>query len=620
MKAPLASVHFEGFRLDPRSRLLVAPDGQAVTLTAKAYDVLVYLIEHAERVVGKDELLDRVWRGRVVEENNLNQAVSALRRALGTGVGDRRFIITVPGQGYRFVAEVHGEPAASATDRPRTRTPGWARMAVFGAFGLALGLPALVWVLRTHSPALLADDPTTVRTLVVLPFLEVPGDPGDDLLTMGLAETLITRLGLGEGLRVRTLAASQRASAIAVDPLAAARSLGADYVVEGSTQRRENQVRVNIRLLQRDRGELVWGQTYDVDPAQVFALQDRIAGEILASLRVSPAPMLSMRTSPCDGADIEAYRAYLTGLRQVQAPSPASLRSAVGAFERAISLDPACARAWAGLAFVWRTLALNGDLDPRETFPLASTAVDRALTLDPDLAEAYSSRGFIHFWHTWDWTAAEASFQHSIRLNPSLPEARLGYAHLLSNLGRHDEALEQARVAVELDPLWPLINALTAAFLRAADRHEEALAQIESARELAPDFWIPHVTRASILLDLNQPDRAIVDLERADELSIGSTQALSLLGMAYARSGREEDAEAMLDRMMRRADQGYIPATSLATVHNALGREEVALALLERALEERDVRLAFLKVDARWNNLRGHQRFIELARRVNLEH
>jgi DNA-binding winged helix-turn-helix (wHTH) protein/TolB-like protein/Tfp pilus assembly protein PilF len=614
------SFRFEGYQLDPRARRLYAPDGRPLPLTGKAVEVLIHLVEHSDRVVSKTELLDAVWADRVVEENNLNQAISGLRRALGTGAGDHRFILTVPGVGYRFIADVRSDSASTfAPGRSPEAGRHWRLPAFIGGAGAALTLLVLVLIVNRYDSPDLRADPPAIPTLAVLPFLEVPGEGSDELLALGLAETLITRLSSSKGLRVLTLGASQRVAATKLDSLALANSLGADYVIDGSTQRRVDRIRVNVRLLHRDSADVIWSETYDAEPSEVFALQDRIAGEIGAALDVSPQQMASTRTSPCDGENVEAYRAYLTGLRQIQAPSPASLRSAIGAFERAIALDPGCARAWAGLSFVWRALTINADMDPRETFPRAIATVEKALELDPDLAEAHSSMGFIHFWHTWNWAAAEDAFVHAIALNPNLAEARLGYAHLLSNLGRHDEALEQARLALELDPLWPLISTLTAAFLNAAGRYEEALAQVEVALELAPDFWVARVTRATIHLDTGQPGPAITDLERADQLSDGGTQALSLLGIAYAMSGREQDAEMILERMERGAEKGYMPATSMAAIHNVLGRKQIALSLLERALQERDLRLAFLKIDARWNNLRKDPQFIALASQLQLE-
>jgi len=231
-------------------------DGPAVPLTSKAFDTLCYLIEHRQRVVGKDELLASIWPGRVVEENNLTQAIAALRRALGTNAGEHRYIVTVPGRGYRFVAEVHeGELDADASPAQVVAAPpsaapmpAWRRAITMGAVLFMLGLFAIAaWRMREAPGAgVLRPDAQRVA-LAVLPFRSLSSGPRDEGLELGLADTLITRLSHSNALRVRSLASAQRLSGRQADPLAAGRRLGADYVVEGTTQRIGDQVRHGIR-------------------------------------------------------------------------------------------------------------------------------------------------------------------------------------------------------------------------------------------------------------------------------------------------------------------------------------------------------------------------------------
>ncbi len=427
---------FDGFVLDIDTRRLHGADGQPVALTAKAFDTLLCLIRDRDRIVGKDELLARVWPGRVVEENNLAQAVSTLRRALAGGSGGPSPIVTVPGRGYRFVAEI----------------------------------------------------------------------------------------------------------------------------VE------------------------------DVSPA---------------GLR--------------DAGRREAERDYLAALDLIHAPSPQRLHRAIGLFRHVLDRDPGFARAWSGLAFVWRALTIVADMDPMQAFPLAKAAVTHALALDPELADAHVARGFNLFWHDWDWGASEAALRHAIALDPGLADARFVYAHLLNNIGRFDEALAQARRARELDPLSPLINTLEAGFLGAAGRVDDARVRITQALELAPDFWVALLARAGMALGRGDVATATVDLQRAAILSEGNSQVLAMLGIVHVAAGEPARAAQLLSELEARAAAGYVPATSLASIRNALGDRVGALDLLERAHAQRDIRMAFLKVDARWNNLRGDQRFQALAQRLGLE-
>ena len=427
---------FDGFRLEPGKRQLRAPDGRPVALTAKAFDTLLCLVRDRDRVVPKDELMARVWPGRVVEENNLAQTVSALRRALGDNLREEHYIVTVRGLGYQFVADVSNEDEAPA---------------------------------GTH------------------------------------------RIGRPE--------------------------------------------------LERE---------------------------------------------------------YLAAFDLIHAPSPERLRRAIAGFRQVLDRDPGFARAWCGLAFAWQALTLVADMDPVQAFASSRTAVAHALALEPELAEAHVAHGVNLFWHDWDWDAAAAALQHAIALDPGLAAAHLVHAHLLNALGRFDQALVQARQARELDPLSPLINSLEAGFLGAAGHDEEARARIARALELAPDFWIALLERAGLALARDDPATAVVDLQRAAGLSGGNSQVLGLLGMAQAAAGRPELARDVLHGLEARALAGHVPATSLASIRNALGDRAGALDLLERGYARRDIRMAFLGIDARWSLLRGEPRFQRLLRRLGL--
>ena len=274
---------FAGYRLDLQTRVLLGPDGAPVVLTAKAFDVLGHLVEHCDRVVDKRELLDTVWRGRVVEENSLTQAVSMLRRALGAEAGDHRYILTVPGRGYRFVADVEADPdegrtaGAGAGTTPSAPAPAARRWFVLLGALAALGLVAvIVWSTREPPPPA-----TGPAVLAVLPFRSLSPESPDTMLELGLAETVIARLSRSSSVRVLSLASTERVAGRKSGPLAAAHALEAAYVVEGSTQRRGNRIRVNVRLLAAPDGATIWAGTFDEHVDRVFTLQDRIAEAVL---------------------------------------------------------------------------------------------------------------------------------------------------------------------------------------------------------------------------------------------------------------------------------------------------------------------------------------------------
>ena len=633
---------FANFSLDTQTRELRQGDGAPVPLTAKAFDTLCLLIGNRQRVVSKDELLATVWAGRVVEENNLTQAISALRRALGGNASDHRYIVTVPGRGYRFVAELHDEPAeamapmaASAWALPPAAVaqPSRARswrvrpgMVLSGLLTLALVAAVASLALRPRDavPDAVANVPAGANTrlapqapatLAVLPFRSLSPGARDEMLELGLAEILITRVARSTPLLVRSLDSSQRYAGTAQDPLEAGRHLGADYVLAGTTQREGDQVRVSARLLSVRDGSVTWSGTFDERIDRIFTLQDRMTSALTTSLAVK------FRTpghrSACDGENAEAYRAYLAGRYQLNRPSGERMRNALASFGRAIDLDPACARAYAGMAYAYRALVITDDQDPREYFPLAKAAVERALAIDPQLAEAYASQGFIRFWYDWDWDGAEASLQRAIELNPSLAEAHLAYAHLLYNIGRDDEAAVEARRAIELDPLSPLIGTLGSSFLANAGHRDEARRVLDRVLELDPDFWIALSIRAQRAAAKGDFPPAIADLRRAYAQCGRCTQMGFLLASIQMKAGDRAGAQRVLAEMQARDREQYVPATSMAAIHLALGDAGTALDLLERAYRERDVRMTFLAVDTRWKSLQAHPRFQALVRGMN---
>jgi DNA-binding winged helix-turn-helix (wHTH) protein/TolB-like protein/Tfp pilus assembly protein PilF len=624
--APVRHYRFDGFVVDAVTRELRDRHGASVPLTARAFDVLLLLLRHRDRVVGKDELLSTVWAGRVVEENNLTQAISALRRALGTGAGDHRYIVTVPGRGYRFVAQVEeggdARPAGGAPGVPKQAPPlRPGQRVVLPALLALLGLVvvATLWWARRASEvgppvpeAATADAPLA---LAVLPFRTLPEEsPRDELLELGLADTLITRIAGSTALRVSPLASSQRFAGAGRDPAEAARQLGVAYVVEGAVQRHGERVKVNVRLLAAD-GHALWTGSFDEYGDRIFTLQDRIAGELASVLAIRVAA--ATRRSPCDGADAEAYRAYLSGQYRLARPSAESARQALSDFRRALDRDPTCARAYAAMANAYRTLVATADAEPNDTFARAKALVERALSLDPNLPEAHLMHGWIAFWHDWDWAASEAAFGRAIELSPSLADAYFGHAHLLRNIGRVEEARARAREAMTLDPLSPVINAIGGTFVAPPG---ESGRYLDRALELDPDYWLALLMRGSTRVASGDREGGLADLGRARELCGDCGHALVVRGQVEARLGNLEATRALLRELEARGREGYVAPTALASLRNALGDTGAALDLLERGWRERDIRMSFLLLDLpiRWNNLRDEPRFRELMARMDL--
>jgi TolB-like protein/DNA-binding winged helix-turn-helix (wHTH) protein/Flp pilus assembly protein TadD len=610
-------IDFLGYRLDRVARILTAPDGSDVALNARAFDVLCHLIEQRPRVVGKDELLAAAWPGRVVEENNLGQAISSLRRAFGTDANDHRFIRTVPGRGYSFVAEVGERPGASDPRMPpvaAARAPWWKRRVGRGAIVAILALALLgAWAWREHGTVAATDAAST--TIAVLPFRSLDPRPGDDTLGLGISDTVITRLSGATRLRVLSLGSVQAMAGKTVDSLRAGKMLGANYLVEGHFQHQHDSVRVTARLLAMPDGRTLWAGTFDRREPDVFELQDEIASGVAAKL--SQTYRAGKRSAGCMGDDPVAYRAYLRGYALINRPSPRTVEQADAAFREALARDPQCARALAGISQAARLRVMVSDGDPEVEFPNAEAAVARALKIDPDSAEAYSERGALLFWYRWNWPEAEASFQHAIELDPNLVAARISLAHLYSNLGRYDLAAAQARIAVALDPLSPIVNALAAAFIESTGQQREAHVHLQAALELEPDFWVALLHRGFASLFDGDRQAGERDLLRVAAETGRSTRSLVYLARFYVLDDRPEQARAILAELeARRAGGEYVLPSALAQVHLALGEKRQALDLLEEGYRHGDLGMAFL-ID--WfQDLAGEPRYATMLRALRL--
>ena len=623
MTAPPSPVFaFEEFRVDAGRRLLTRGDGEPIPLTPKVFDTLVVLVQSGGRALTKDELMRAVWPDSVVEENNLTQNMSILRRVFGEKPGERRFIATVAGHGYRFVPDVRAlpDPAQEVERAPVERIAeptaepvghrGRSRVvAVVVAVALvAAAIGTYAWR-RTRAPA--AAPP--IRSLAVLPFKPLVAERRDAVVELGMADTLISKMSGDERIVVRPLSAVRRYDSVDQDALAAGRALAVDSVLDGTMQTMDNRIRISVRLLRTTDGRQIWAAQFDENASDIFVVQDSIAEKLAAALAIR------LRDgSRKHGTDnIEAYEAYMKGLYHVSKLDPSSMAAAISGFQHAIALDPSYVQAHTGLAAVYRVYAISGERPATEMFPMAKKASERAIALDAGSADAHLSLGQDRFWYDWDWSGAEKEWRRAVQLDPNNALARVNLALLLSNTGRHPEALAEARRARELDPLALGIGAIEGQCLVHAGRIDEALDRLKKTSELEPRFWMSHSFAASAYIEKGQFEAAIAADRRERDLTGMNT--IPFGAYALAKSGNEAAARAVLDELVQRSKVRHVSPYNIALIHNALGDTNETLAWLERGYVERDPKMTFLKVEPKWNNLRTDARFAGLIRRMHLE-
>lgn len=658
---------FGEFRVDPAKRTLSRNRENPIPLTPKVFDTLVYLVRNRGRVIGKDELMAEIWADSVVEENNLNQNISTLRKVFGERPGEQRYIVTVPGHGYRFVPEVLelsssaenealiGESATEifgVSSIGHLATGGIKRCPSCGntysdetlnyclADGHALvdavsesasskrsgGRPRRLWSFAISLTGLLVlaagflylrqssgPSDTPVRTIAVLPFKPLVAGNRNESLELGMADALISKLSSADEIVVRPLSASRRYNSVDQDPVAAARELGVDSILDGSIQNWGDRIRISVKLLRTSDGKQLWYDQFDEKFNDIFHVQDSISQKVGAALQIQ----LASRRQPSSTENLEAYQLYMKGRYAVDKLTTDDVRAGIPYFEQAIAMDPQYALAYTGLAKAYGVLGIRGELSASEAFPKAKAAEEMALRLDESLGEAHMARCMGAFWYEWEWEAAEKQCKRALDLDRNNADFHGNYAALLSNLGRHDEALSEIRRSLELNPLDLGQSALEGQYLMNAGRVDDALAQLRKTAELEPRFWMPHAFAANAYIEKRMFDEAVAESDRERELS--GNNAFPFRTIALALSGKRDEARSALQELGKSSKTKYVSPYDVALIHNALGEPDTALGWLEKAFEERDPKMTALKIDAKWNNLRDNPRFAALMRSMRLE-
>jgi TolB-like protein/DNA-binding winged helix-turn-helix (wHTH) protein/tetratricopeptide (TPR) repeat protein len=609
---------FGSFVLEQSQQRVLHSDGTPVSLTPRLFSALLFFIESPGELLDKDSLMAALWPGMVVEENNLNQVVHGLRRALGDD--GSRFIQTVPRRGFRFVAPVTALPAS--VSRPTPHDSGLPvqrrRLYIAAAAGLA-ATGAGWWALR---PPRAAAPAAAGVTLAVLPFKLLTAARDDELLSLGMADSLVARLSAVRGLVVRSTGSVVHYSGAQRDPLRAARELDVAWIVDGSLQRQGDRLRATVRLLRASDGSSAWSGGFDQKVVDVFDVQDQIAARVAQAL----APRLQVDTAGTRGQlielggtrSIEAYQLYLTANWRGQDGRAESIAKAIALLHRALEIDPEFALAWTLLAWSHRRGLWSSDAVPTEVFRAANAALDRALALAPTLAQARAGLGFSRCWFDFDWAGGERAFRSALALNPNEVSAHHGLGALLVTQDRIEEGLLHYRKALELDPMSPFLNTMEASLLTDYGRLDQARVRLERALDISPQLWLAHVAQALLYFREQDDDLGLAALRRAVELGKGTARPRAMLGVHLARTGRRDEARAILNDLLALSRSRYVPPTSLAAVQAALGDTAAALASLEKAVAVRDTRVVFLKDDPHWRSLQKEPRFVALMARLKL--
>ncbi|HEU4715088.1 MAG TPA: winged helix-turn-helix domain-containing protein [Pyrinomonadaceae bacterium] len=622
---------FGDFRLDSEPPSLWREE-TLVALPPKALEMLLLLVRRRDIIVSRDELLETIWRDTFVEDGNINYTVSLLRKTLDKD-DKARFIQTVPKRGYRFVADVrelaanghtenavpHVEPAiTTAQPKPKIR---WHFIGIV-LLGLLFVTGFAIWRSfdARKKPSTSAVTNRNIRTVAVLPLKTSAQDESSKSLSLGLTESLILRLGSLNRFSVRPLSSVRGYAEADLDPLKFGQTLNVDVILEGTLQQTDNRLRADVRVWDLRDGAQLRQRSFDSTEADFFNLHDAVATEVtnwlVSELPEKDRELLTKRYTD----NPEAFRAYVRGRAILDAKNPDNFEKAIDEFQKAVTLDPTFALAYAGLADASTRRGFNTPGKSSAEFYATSKALaQKALDLDPETPEAYAALGTVKRIYDWDWAGAERDFERAIDLNPNHARAHLGYALLLSSLGRGDEALVAIKRAMEIDPLSQDVKSGYLTILEGRGEYAEALAQAQENVKFNKEYRRGLRGVATFLFHLGEYQRVIEIAEQ--ELTAKNSQQfawLSLLVTSHHRSGHNRKRDERLKQLEELAQTDTKALYALAENYAELGRTDEALAALEKCIEVREERMMWLKVEPRLAQLKGNARFDEMLRRMNL--
>jgi TolB-like protein len=564
-----SSYRFGAFELQPNERRLLA-GGEPVVLGPRAFDLLIALVERPGQLVTKEELLDCVWPKLVVEENNLQVQVSALRKILG-----REAIATIPGRGYRFTVTL------TASNAP----------------------------LKT----LLAPIDENVPSIAVLPFVNMSDDAANEYFADGIAEELLNVLSKVRGLRVASHTSAFSFKGGKVDIPTVAQKLNVATILEGSVRKSGKRVRITVQLVQVATDSHLWSETYDRELEDIFAVQDDIAQSVVKELRsallgekrdasASAAVKAEVQAAAKGhGKNAEAYRLYLQGRFLVARRTQAAIATGIEYFRQAVGLDPEYALAWAALAYALAIEAAAGLTKYAEGFGHAREAAERALALEPDLAEGHVALALVHNAYDWDWSGADASMRRAVELAPGKADVLLAATDVVATRGRLDESIALCRRAIALDPLNEHSHRNLGKFSLFAGSLEQAEAALKEALKLNPLGGMTCAVLGQVYLAQHRFPEALAAYEKE------SHDGFRLLGLsvAYHALGRKAPSSAALDQLSELPVHAFLNAQGNAY----LGNVDQAFEWLERAYTQRNAGLSQIKVQPLLRNLHGDPRW-----------
>lgn len=645
---------FADFTLETSEHRLLR-GAKEIYLRPKTFETLLYLVQRYGHLVGKDELLDRVWTDTIVTETSMTHCIEEIRKALGDDAYQPRFLKTIPRLGYKFIAPVvainmteektidevatavkvkvteENQESADQFDafttatvpavpptpsRGRSLTP----MLSYSPVSPKLLLLVMIFLLLITDGLYLRNrSHTAIQSLAVLPLVNLNEDPAQDYFADAMTEALITELAKISAVRVISRTSVMKYKGRYRPLQEVARELQVDAVVEGSLLYSGERVRITAQLLQASPERHLWAESYERKMSDILMLQKEVTKAIASEIKAKLTQQEQENMNSARQVNPEAYQSYLKGRYFWNKRTPEGFDKGIEYFNQAIAIDPGYAPAFAGLADCYNLLNDYDVLSPKQAVPRAKAAAAKALAIDSALAEAHASLGFALARYDWDWIGAEKEFKRAIELKPNYADAHHWYALQLTMMGRFEEAINEINKAQDLDPLSLIINANIGWIYFFEQNYNLARDRLQETLEMEPDFISAHVKLGWVFEQQGRYEEAVAQFKNALALSGDEDYIIGLFGNCYALSGQRAEAMKIVNKLITQSKQRYISPYWIAVIYACLGEKDNALKWLTKACEERSSALVWLKVEPKLDPLHSDPRFSELLRIIKLQ-
>ena len=613
-----------------------------LTLTPRAFDVLIVLLKNGGRTVEKQELFELVWKGTFVSDNALTKIIKEIRHAFEDSPDTPRFIETVPKRGYRFIGEIAGNAAQTvAADAEAEKTfhekiapveetaltPNKTRSpeSIFSKPALAISAAGLIvlvgwaaWLLFRVKPA--ENSAAPIRSIAVLPFKPLNAESRDESLEMGMAETLITRLSNLNQLVVRPMSAVRKYTDVNQDPVKAGQEIQAEAVLDGSIQKAGERVRVTVRLTDVRRGTSLWSEQFDENFTDIFKVQDSIAERIANALALQLSRPEKERLGKHFTENAEAYQLYLRGQLLWHGRRKNWIEQSLSYYQQALEKDPNFALAYIGTADCYIMLSGHHKISMQEAETKARPVIMKALEIDGNLAQAHNALAELKYQYEYDWDTAGKEFKKAIELNPNVAWIRQAYGWFLMSQARFEEAAVEMEKAQQLDPSSLTVNVGRGRLYYYSRQYDEAIRQFQNSIAIEPNDRSLYLALYNIYEQKEMYAEAVEAFLKFEEMGRMTPAEAEEFRKTFRLAGWPGFLRRQLEQIEKQEARGvHESPTTYANLYVRLGEKDAAFAWFEKVFEQRQPTILQFKIEPAYDSLRDDPRYAQLLSKIGLQ-